>query len=103
MSRFDLEALLDELAAKIATKLRAASPASDAAVYLTANEVAARTSSTGAHWRKLAAGGAVPTRRDGRRLLFKWQDVEAYLDAPKKPDRSSVDELLAPRRAKASR
>jgi excisionase family DNA binding protein len=93
----DAAELVELVADAVAKKLAPASAPADA--YVTAARVAERLDCTAAHVRQLVATGKLPARRDGRRVLVRLADVEAYLAAPAKAGGPNVDELLTRRTA----
>lgn len=50
--------------------------------YLDERQLAERTPISRATWRRMrAAGGGPPARRVGRRVVYHWPSVRAWIDA----------------------
>ncbi len=99
MSRFDLDALLDELADRIAARLRAApaapSPVSDDVTTCAA--AAERFGVTAAWLRSEIRANRLSALHAGRQLRVRLADVERLMSRAPAGTGTSADELLARR------
>jgi predicted DNA-binding transcriptional regulator AlpA len=67
------------------------------AVYLSEREVARRTSlSTAWLQERRSLGGGPPWSRCGKRVVYKWSEVEAWIDAQKVTAPTAAQEATTP-------
>lgn len=72
---------LDVLADAVAERLAASQPAPELDGWLNTRQAAAYMACTADRLHDLVARRVLSPRRDGRRLLFKRSDIDAYLEA----------------------
>lgn len=75
------DAALDALAERLAPRLAARLASKDAPAWLNAEQAAAHLSCSRGRLYDLVQLGKLDPRRDGRRLLFRRADLDAYLEA----------------------